>query len=485
MPIKTVCPRCGTPYTLADDVAGSTVRCRECREAFPVGLRPPREDRFSPRESRSSRPAGRRERDIQSGGSGASLGLVIGLVIAGVFGLVVVVGVVGIFWVAGSGSTGSTPGPTSSADPNNPPGLGIFESGGQPPVEPPWRVVPDPGPDWTVGLLPADPSIPTAFFSAVAYPSSSAPFVAVNLPRDGKQFQVHDLANWRPVGQPQSLELPTFVLPVLSPDGQELAFPVKADRPTVEVRSVQGRSLRIEADADPSQHVGWVDFAGRDRVITMTQPGQFPLPSAEGRYRVWNTATGKKEVEFSFNLLFSHKWGALSPGRNQLVLQQTGGGYRLLFWNLRTGEQVGTLEFQRPTDPWGQASGLAFSNDGRYLAMLWRLGEKPNRWGRLLCWDLTTRQKVHDHEIGYVTRDIDSLWFKGGKHSLQWMPDGNGWLLFGHLIVRRQDGAIIGRVPPEPNSLGPMERVFVGRDHITSFTGGLGPKVSVVPLPKP
>jgi hypothetical protein len=36
MPIKTACPRCERPYTLADDQEGQQVRCRDCAEPFTV-----------------------------------------------------------------------------------------------------------------------------------------------------------------------------------------------------------------------------------------------------------------------------------------------------------------------------------------------------------------------------------------------------------------------------------------------------------------
>jgi hypothetical protein len=36
MPIRTSCPRCQTTYTLADDRAGKTVRCRQCDRPFVV-----------------------------------------------------------------------------------------------------------------------------------------------------------------------------------------------------------------------------------------------------------------------------------------------------------------------------------------------------------------------------------------------------------------------------------------------------------------
>src|SRR5262245_37278797 len=36
MPIKTTCPNCDAPYTLADTMEGKKVRCKSCSEPFTV-----------------------------------------------------------------------------------------------------------------------------------------------------------------------------------------------------------------------------------------------------------------------------------------------------------------------------------------------------------------------------------------------------------------------------------------------------------------
>jgi hypothetical protein len=102
--------------------------------------------------------------------------------------------------------------------------------------------------------------------------------------------------------------------------------------------------------------------------------------------------------------------------------------------------------------------------------MLWVLNKKPDRFGRLLCWDVGAGKKLHDFQIGYELPFITSLWFVGGTRCLQWVPDGSGWLLFGHLLVDAQSGAVTGRIPPEPKFSGGMiNRRFLSSDLVTSI----------------
>jgi hypothetical protein len=105
--------------------------------------------------------------------------------------------------------------------------------------------------------------------------------------------------------------------------------------------------------------------------------------------------------------------------------------------------------------------------------MIWRLGNKPKSWGRLLCWEVKTGRKLVDHNLGYEPNSIDSLWFKGGTTCIQWLPDGSGWLLFGHLLVDYETGAVVGKLGSAPGWDGAIvDRRFVDREHYTSIEGG-------------
>lgn len=115
MPIRTICPHCRTVYSLADHLAGKTVRCKNCSEAIVVRAAKPGAEKTASRgdggarekiqaqPSQAKRPAAlsdderprRRKRDEEREAPpirrDRNRGLVIGLIVGGV-GLVLVLG---------------------------------------------------------------------------------------------------------------------------------------------------------------------------------------------------------------------------------------------------------------------------------------------------------------------------------------------------------------------------------------------------------
>jgi WD40 repeat protein len=184
--------------------------------------------------------------------------------------------------------------------------------------------------------------------------------------------------------------------------------------------------------------------------------------------------------QFKHNLLFHPKWGGISQGGRYLAMEETDSdGFRLLVWDLTTGQMAGKVEFQPKSEPWGQACGVSFSPDGREVAVLWRLNE-ANRWARLYCFDMTTGRRVCDYTIHRPLEMVETMWSRGGAACLSWLPDGRGWLLFGCVMIDRQTGNEMGRVPPEPKNEGEFfERRFIGRDHLTTIQGGFDKKLTI------
>jgi hypothetical protein len=338
-------------------------------------------------------------------------------------------------------------------------------------------------------------SVPLAFMGPTVAPTAPSPFLAATpaAVRDMSRIQVYDLRTMQPVGPGivgDFFGLKTYGNPALGPDGAYFAARVKGTgKPTVEVWSVAtGQSVRrLEVDQDARMWVGRIDFAGPDRLFVTKHEGEHPDPAQRATYQVWDLRAGKPVVEFSYDLVFDWRWAGFSPGRRYLVMEQTTGDrrYHLLFWDLTTGKQVGDLEFQNQGQQWGQSSGIAFSPDGEELAMLWRLGNRPNSWGRLLCWDVKTGKKLSDHNVAYDPPQIDSLWFDGGTRSLVWCPDRSGWVLFGHLLVDRQSGAVVWRLPPEPRgSQEIIPRQFLDPDHVSTVEGKFDKKLTILTLPR-
>jgi hypothetical protein len=475
MAIKIACPRCGTAFNLTDALACQSVRCRECQEVFDVTQNDPRETPISALVSvqpHRAIPDVRHQRQPRS---------LLGVVVLGVAGLCLAGLLAGIVYVYAIQASGQGPA-------GNPV---VSSSGSQ---DTSWIAPVDPAPDRPVPAQPDGAGISVASAASVVFPTTSAPYAAVKQPSENNLFQVYDLLKSKPLGKPQRLDLPGSRMPILSPTGHTLAWLTKAVHPTVEVRRVDtGKTVRIPVAESETVQLLMVDFLARDRLLTVSRLMEKGPVGVFGTYRTWDLASGKKELEFAIPVLPHPRQVTLSLGRNHLVMlrsassrtQHAPQGHWLSFWDLSGGTLSGSIEMEGLDTRRGECASLAFSLDGRHIAMLWRLNEKPMTWGRLICWDVSTRKKICDHTVGYLLPQIDSLWSAGGKRSLQWLPDGSGWLLFGHLIVRRSDGALVGKLPPEPkNEREIVERVFLGRGHVTHFIDGKTPHLSFLTLPR-
>jgi WD40 repeat protein len=331
---------------------------------------------------------------------------------------------------------------------------------------------------------PADPnaSIPIAGFGGqTIFPTRPSDFVALNPPggKDLAPFQMYDLRAMQPVGRPLGANGNAFgpySRFALSPDGKYFAARAQGNPPTtVEVWSViTGDRLHgLDLGVKPGFAVGAVDFLGKDRLLVTSSNNDFGM-FGDATYQTWDLESGKKVAEFSSDVIFNRKWCALSPGGRYLVQEKRarGGGHDLLFWEPAAGKLAADIEYLGKTDPGGYATGLAFSPDGEEVALLLRLGKKPDAWGRLLSWDVRTGKKLADHRIGWELSHIDAMWGDGG--TIEWCPDRSGWLLFGYLLVDHDSGAVVWKFPPEPHHSGEfMTRHFLDRDHVTTEDGVL------------
>jgi hypothetical protein len=357
------------------------------------------------------------------------------------------------------------------------------------PSEVRWNVMPDPG-ERSGGPINLQGSIVVRFQGEFLFPSTASTFVAATPPKTKNLYQVYNLRTMRPVGKPVIIanRFAGYCKPALAPDGRYVAARVKEGATsTVEVWSVAtGQSvLKLRPEDDPEIKPRHVDLLGDDRLWVAAHRAESPDWGEETTFRVWDIRSAKEIVRFTNPLVPHGDWITFSQGRRYQFMEQTDRRFRFLVWDLTTGELVGEREFQPREAPWGQAAGLAFSPDGEEMAMLWRLGRKPDTWGRLLVFETRTGNRLYDHRIGYDPPSIDSLWFDGGMRGLQWWPVRRGWLLFGHLLIDRETGAIVLKIGAAPGSNGAIKhRRFLDDYHITTVEGTFDRQITVVALPR-
>jgi hypothetical protein len=366
----------------------------------------------------------------------------------------------------------------------------------KPAEKPPWKVKPDPVVAERPGPVNLKGSLPVAFMGLTVYSTSPHSTIMAMPPpgsRDKNQVEVYDLRQMKRVGVPIRGEFGGFNQKfAVSPDGAYFATLVpKEPRATIEVfSSATGKSVRrVEVDADPQMKVSMFDFVWDNHLITLKHKGEFVDFEVDCTYQVWDLKTGAEVSHFNYDLRFIPRWGTFTPGRHYLVMEHTSGkeGFHILFWDLRTGERAGDLEFQGRQDPWGQASGIAFTLDGEKMAMLWRLAKGAGeRWVQLLTFDVKTGTKLRDDKIPNDRARGEYPWLKGGTSSIQWVPDGSAVLLFGYLLVDPASGAVVWKVGSEPKSDAEIvDRRFLDRDHLTTLEGTAFKKnLAIVTLPR-
>jgi hypothetical protein len=323
-----------------------------------------------------------------------------------------------------------------------------------------WAVKPDPASDSDFNQ-PVDPAGFVQLRSGqVVTPFYSTKFIALDpqIPgkkMDGEWWQVYDLSNLKPVG-------PAFTAPanlgnphILSPDGAYLVNRTKDKHGVIDVWDCKtgklARSIEV-TDGSENRYGFPSEFAGPNRLLTMCHPGLFSVAETGTHYQVWDLATGKEVCHFDTGLVWSCKWATISPGGRYLVMELTETrSYRLLAWDLTTGQPAGEAEFQGKDEPWGQACGVVFSPDAKNLAIVWRLGRK-DIWGRVFVFDVVQGRQVGSFPLDYTMKSIGLGLDLGDRPALQWTPGGDGWLMIGHLLMDARTGAVTGRIGNEPKS---------------------------------
>lgn len=164
------------------------------------------------------------------------------------------------------------------------------------------------------------------------------------------------------------------------------------------------------------------------------------LPGHEGpdNFSLANVALGSLPIEGAYGLSHGGRYFAAIVGR-QLVVH-----------DIESGECVGASRL-----PDGlildsfRCAGLFFAPDGKEIvALLSSHGDQPDR---LLGWDAESGELSQDWFVARKDWEqehggVDLLAYEG--RAVEWLPDGSGWLLYGHMVFPREASAETLGFPP-------------------------------------
>ena len=338
---------------------------------------------------------------------------------------------------------------------------------------PPWGVKVDP---------PAEPfkvpeeegySIAVPSGQGVLFCSSYSPFVALGQNKNPTDVrQVFDLRTKKPAGMIRG-KGDVSADAKISPDGQYFLTELKGGPPT-QTRSVvvwsfkTGQAVQtIEASPTPA-FLSMLGFASGNRAITSRYIGPGDLIS------LWDVETGKLDRELLAPPSFAKEGVAISPGGRYLALISI--EPHLVVFDLTTGKKAGELAIANP----GHVEGLTFSPDGTELAGVFAPGTDT----KVLAWDVAKGEMVVDHLIKGMVKLNTPGGVNTPGHTIEWLPDGSAWLLYGHTLVDRANGRIVWTFRPADGDFYPGPRILLDADRMLATVGPPeARRLQVVPLP--
>lgn len=149
---------------------------------------------------------------------------------------------------------------------------------------------------------------------------------------------------------------------------------------------------------------------------------------------------------------------------------------------MTTGQLVRTLRPRlRPSDFYA-GHGLAFSDDGKELAVLLSGSDGADH---IQAWDFETGKRTADHAFGTSLQKAAKN-APGFPVPLKWLPNRAGWLAYEKLMIDHDRGTIFWRLAPdEPTGILWVRR-FLGPDHVVTVVdkGGGKRQLEILALPK-
>ncbi len=342
----------------------------------------------------------------------------------------------------------------------------------------PWVVKPDPLPagltlpqkaEGTIAIT-APSHGPNNVVNDVIFPTSPSPFVSVAA--KGPIYDAHeiwDLRSMKKVGRVEPED--PFTTAALSPDGAYWAKPnfMLKGLPGADVYAVaDGRHFRITVTNDKSTVIENVDFAGPGELVTMH--GVSGKDGTNVVVKVWDVKKQALVLGFGAPGSLDRNQRAFSPGRRYIALANSQYD-RVLLCDLKGGHRAGEL----PLPAGSKCLGLAFSPDGQSLAGLFRIDNST----RILAWNLDAGTGSAHLMLDPAAVPKVSV-YQGP--ALEWLPEGDGWLLYGRALVDRKSGAVYWRLPAEDRDWTPRHVLPGGR---VAYVKGSGKERALVVEPLP
>lgn len=256
--------------------------------------------------------------------------------------------------------------------------------------------------------------LPNGHRSRVLRAEPVGPFVCIDA-------DVYDLRNQQRVGH---FSVPVEAKPKewsLSADGGYLAWTSNDLEGEVHIYKADG-GQPIVLRPDPDDLLRAVEFLNEKEVLLSFQV------KGDSRNLVIDAATGKVAREFALDNHLGD--AAISPDGKYAARTSA---RELLIIDLEKGQPVGRMQPPPNPDgfPFSPVEGMAFSPTGTEFAAL--VGERFTVWSAngTIAFD-------------QVVPDIDSSIYYGKE--VAWLPDGQGWILGGKVLLDRASRQVVWRI---------------------------------------
>jgi WD40 repeat protein len=296
----------------------------------------------------------------------------------------------------------------------------------------------------------------------VVLPTAPSPYVVIGRNHDQNESrELWDLKQKKMVARVRGkvgIEKPL----ALSADGAYLAGNVPFKNQVV-VLDLKSNKLLGQFDF-PQHKPDYIDFAGNQTLVLgffwggqvviydLTKPDQPRATIKVDRFEKEATAT--------------------SPGGRYVA---TTSNHALHVYSTEDGREVAMEPLPKGENNWDlNGKGMAFSPDGKELVAL------AEAFGKfyLLLWDATNGKLMAQHGP-YQREEIKQHGYEG--QAVQWLPNQDGWLVYGEAMIERQSGKKVESLPFN-DDLKVSARKVLNDGRVLALMGRDGKRLVAVPL---